>query len=85
MVVGATLELLVKVLETIPYVSADPRLGAVAANAASVCANERSAANPTLAKRLKYIMRLRTFFVCDISNSPFLTYFWTFPLRKPSC
>jgi hypothetical protein len=50
MVCGAVLEL-VKVLETTPYVLADPRVGAVAANAASLCANERSATNPKLASR----------------------------------
>ena len=62
MVCGGVLEL-VKVLETTPYVLSDPRLGAVAANAASVSANERNAANPRLAKRLKPIIRLRIFFV----------------------
>jgi hypothetical protein len=52
---------LVKVLETIPYVLVDPRLGAVAANAGE--APQRSATNPRLAKRLKLIIRLRIFFV----------------------
>jgi hypothetical protein len=50
MVCGAMLEL-VKVLETTPYVLVDPRFGAVAANAASLCANERSATNPALASK----------------------------------
>jgi len=50
MVCGAVLEL-VKVLETTPYVLADPRVGAVAANAASLCAKERSAANTKLASK----------------------------------
>jgi hypothetical protein len=52
MVCGAVLEL-VKVLETTPYVLVDPRFGAVAANAASLCANERSATNPRLASKLE--------------------------------
>ena len=50
MVCGGVLEL-VKVLETIPYVAVDPRLGAVAANAVSVCVIARSAANAKPAGR----------------------------------
>ncbi len=50
MVCGAVLEL-VKVLETTPYVLVDPRFGAVAANAATVSANERNATNPRLASK----------------------------------
>jgi hypothetical protein len=50
MVCGAVLEL-VKVLETTPYGLSDPRLGAVAADAASLCAKERSATNARLASK----------------------------------
>ena len=50
MVCGAVLEL-VKVLETTPYGLVDPRLGAVAAQAASPCANESSATSPALASK----------------------------------
>ncbi len=53
MVCGGVLEL-VKVLETIPYVAVDPRLGAVAAHVASLCANERSATSPALASKPEY-------------------------------
>ena len=53
MVCGAVLEL-VKVLETTPYGLVDPRLGAVAADASSPCANERSATSPALASKPEY-------------------------------
>lgn len=62
---------LVKVLETTPYGLVVPRVGAVAANAASVSANERSVAHPTLAKRLtclKFMSALPFFRIADRGN-----------------
>lgn len=50
MVCGEVLEL-VRVLETTPYVLVNPRLGAVAADAASLCAKQTSATNPKLASK----------------------------------
>jgi len=73
---------LVKVLETIPYVLFDNRSGAVAANAGAE--TKRSAAIPMLAKRPRPIIRLRIFFVCNILDSSFLFSFEFFFINPPS-
>jgi hypothetical protein len=60
---------LVEVLETTPYVLTDASGGAVAANAGAE--TKRNAANPTLAKRPRPIIRLKIFFAYNILTPPF--------------